>query len=74
MPDEPATPEPGLIDALLTAALARVPVVMDDEGIARLREHIERLRLTAAALNDYHVGNADEPDTHFRAISGLDQE
>lgn len=73
MPDEPVTPNPALVDALVSAALAAYPGEMDDEGAARVREHVERLRVAAATLAAYHLENPDEPDATFQAVSEVDR-
>ena len=73
MPDEPDAPSPERIDALMGVVVRLHGAGLDDEGIARLRENVERLRKAANVLDGYHLENSDEPDASFAAIDRLDR-
>jgi hypothetical protein len=73
MPEEPQVPDPQVVDALVTVALAAQGGTLDDEGRERLRQNVERLRTAAAALDAYPLTNADEPDASFRVVERMDR-
>jgi hypothetical protein len=73
MPDEPKAPDPQVVDAFMTVAVAAQGGTLDEEGRERLRQNVERLCGAAAALDAYPLTNADEPDASFRAVERMDQ-
>jgi hypothetical protein len=73
MVDQPPAPKPEHIDALVASVLALHGDRLDAEAAARVREHVERLRQAALALDAYHLDNGDEPDLSFRVVDRLDK-
>lgn len=70
MSDAPP-PDPALIDALVAAIRARHPAIAEAD-LPRLRQHVERLQTSVAALDAYPLANADEPDASFHVAEPED--
>lgn len=57
----------------MSGVVARHGERLDDEGRARVREQVERIRQAVTALDAVHLENGDEPDASFRAVERLDR-
>ncbi len=60
------------LDALTAAVLAVHGDRLDEQQRMIVRQHVERLRVSASALDHVPLPNAVEPDFAFQAVQGVD--